>query len=350
MKKFLVVLLVLVIAFLGTWIKFLYTPIVNNHSGYKFMVPAGASMKSVVNDLYDKNIISNRFYFSMLVRMRGDSQLLKAGEYFFPDGTTPSKMLNQMVTGTGIVYRAFTIVPGWNFKDLSDALFNNTSIRHKLPHMTNQELMKILGHPDLDPEGQFFPDTYFFAEGTYDIVILKRSFKAMQTKLNAAWQKRALGLPYQNPNEALIAASLIEKEAYLAEEQPRIAGVLVNRLRKDMLLQFDPTVIYGMGVRYAGSIHKEDLLENTPYNSYIHKGLPPTPIAMPSLGAIIAVLHPEQNNYLYFVARGDGSHQFSETLTEHNDAVTDYRKSWFFNEDLLSHHLFKKFPGIYQGT
>ncbi|HEX2549885.1 MAG TPA: endolytic transglycosylase MltG [Gammaproteobacteria bacterium] len=339
-KKLYIFLIILLAGTFAFWIKFLYTPLVN-HSGYRFTVPAGASMKTVVNDLYDKGIIKNYIFFSTLVRLRGDSHSLKAGEYFFPEGTTPSKMLNQMVTGTGIVYRAFTIVPGWNFKDLSDALFKNTSIRHQLPHMTHQDLMKVLGRPDLDPEGQFFPDTYFFAEGTYDIVILKRSFKAMQTKLNTAWLTRDVGLPYQTPNEALIAASLIEKEAYLAEEQPRIAGVLMNRLQKDMLLQFDPTVIYGMGMRYNGTITKEDLLENTPYNTYVHKGLPPTPIAMPSLGAIIAALHPELNNYLYFVARGDGSHQFSETLSDHNDAVMDARKPWFFNEDLLSRRLFK---------
>lgn len=295
MKKLLVLFIIFAIALIAVWAKFLLTPIVTTHSGYRFTVPMGASMNMVVKDLYDKGIIKNPLFFSILVRIRGDRHLLKAGEYFFPEGTTPSKMLNQMVTGTGIVYRAFTIVPGWNFKELSEALFKNPSLRHQLPQLTEAELMKMLGHPELNPEGQFFPDTYFFAEGTYDIVILKNSFHAMQKKLRAAWQKREPGLPYRTPNDALIAASLIEKEAFLADERPRIAGVLMNRLHKDMLLQFDPTVIYGMGVRYNGSIRKEDLLENTAYNSYVHKGLPPTPIAMPSMGSILAVLHPEKN-------------------------------------------------------
>jgi UPF0755 protein len=181
--------------------------------------------------------------------------------------------------------------------------------------------MLHLGAANLKPEGEFFPETYYFTKGNSDLILLKHAFKAMQSKLNDAWSKRASALPYKNAYEALIAASLIEKEAYLSKERPIIAGVLVNRLKKEMLLQFDPSVIYGLGERYTGKLSKANLLENTAYNTYLHKGLPPTPIAMPSLASISAALHPEQNDYYYFVAKGDGSHQFSKTLLEHNAAV-----------------------------
>jgi len=333
LRTLMATLLIFFVAILGVWIKFLNTAIITTEPGYTYTVPSGATLKTVIHDLYQKDIIKNPTFLNLLARMRGAAHELKAGEYLFPKGTTPSTLLNQITTGSGLVYHGFTIVPGWNFKELSDALLKETHLRHTISSLKNDVLMARLGHPELNPEGQFFPDTYLFAGGTADIVVLKNAFKEMQDKLKAAWEKREPGLPYKNPYEALIAASLIEKEAYLNEERPIIAGVLVNRIRKDMLLQFDPTVIYGMGLRYVGIINKENLLEDSPYNTYIHKGLPPTPIAMPSLGSIMAVLHPEHNEYFYFVARGDGSHQFSRTLIEHNSAVTELRKrlSWEIN-------------------
>ena len=181
--------------------------------------------------------------------------------------------------------------------------------------------MNRLGDAALAPEGQFFPETYYYTKGSSDLVILKRAFDLMQSNLKEAWETRSPNLPYKNVYEALIAASLIEKEAYFDAERPVIAGVLVNRIRKNMLIQFDPTVIYGLGLRYNGKIHKQDLLENTPYNTYVHKGLPPTPIAMPGRTSINAALHPDNTDYLYFVARSDKSHQFSKTLFEHQAAV-----------------------------
>lgn len=181
--------------------------------------------------------------------------------------------------------------------------------------------MSRISSSDVDPEGEFFPETYYYTKDVSDLVILKRAYDLMQSRLSEAWQMRAADLPYQNAYEALIAASLIEKEAYFASERPLIAGVLVNRLKKNMLIQFDPTVIYGLGLRYDGTIHKKDLLENTPYNTYVRKGLPPTPIAMPSMASIEAALHPDNTDYLYFVARKDKSHQFSKTLPEHHAAV-----------------------------
>jgi UPF0755 protein len=329
-------LLLVLLVVLAAWLKFLYTPLINNEQGYKYNVPHGASFRSVSDDLYKKQIVTDRIFFNLLIRIRRDGRELKAGQYLFPNGTTPSKMLDQMATGSGIVYHAFTIVPGWNFKQLTTALQLEASLNHKLATLTDSQLMTRLGYPELNPEGQFLPETYFFVEGSADTAILKRAFKAMQDKLNSEWVQRASGLPFKTPYEALIAASLVEKEAYLAAERPIIAGVLINRLRLDMLLQFDPTVIYGLGQRYDGVIHKDDLLQDNPYNTYLHKGLPPTPISMPSLDSIKAVMHPDQNDYIYFVARNvGGAHQFSRTLEEHHAAVEAAEKNapWFTNMD-----------------
>lgn len=342
-KYILITFLMLCVVFAVTWVRFLYTPLISDQQGYKYTVALGSSLKTVINDLSLKGIIRNPHYMQLLMRYRGDAPQLKAGEYLFLKGTTPSTMLHQMITGTGLVYHAFTIIPGWNFREVRHALLQETSLRHSLDQLTDQEIMVRLGQPGLLPEGQFYPDTYYFVPGLMDIVLLKRAFQAMQAKLSTIWKERASGLPYKNPGEILVVASLIEKEAYLNDERPVISGVLVNRLKKDMLLQIDPTVIYGMGLRYTGKIRKEDLAENTPYNTYLHKGLPPSPIAMPSSSSMMAAVHPAMTSYLYYVARGDGSHQFSETYIEHQVAVNEANKInlWFFNESLAKHHLIK---------
>lgn len=344
-KTILISFFILCLVFAVTWIQFLYTPLIKDQQGFRYTVEPGSSLKAVINDLSLKGIVRYPHYMQLLMRYRGDAPKLKAGEYLFAKGSTPSSMLHQMVTGTGLVYHAFTIIPGWSFKDVRHAMLQENSLRHSLDLMTDQEVMIHLGQPGVLPEGQFYPDTYYFAPGTMDMVVLKRALQAMQAKLYAAWKSRSVNVPYKNPGEVLIAASLIEKEAYLNDERPIIAGVLINRLRKDMLLQIDPTVIYGMGLRYTGKIRKEDLLESTPYNTYVHKGLPPTPIAMPGLGSIMAALHPTNTSYLYYVARGDGSHQFSDTYIEHQAAVVEANKVilWFFNESLVRHYLLKSF-------
>jgi len=336
-QRYLVVLGAVCSAVLLSWVAFLYVPVIKNPEGYRYIVKSGTSIRLVADDLYAKNIITHRFYFHMLVRLRGGGHELKAGDYLFPKGSTPSSMLNQMLTGAGIIYHEFMIIPGWNMTELRAALLLDNNFQHVVNRLTDQELMRRLGRPGLLPEGEFFPDTYYFVAGSSDLALLKRAFKTMQTKLNTAWRQHPTDLPFKSPYDVLIAASLIEKEAYLNQERPRIAGVLVNRLRQDMLLQFDPTIIYGMGVHYVGKISKEDLQTDNPYNTYLHKGLPPTPIAIPSEGSILAAAHPEQHPFLYFVARGDGSHQFSETLAEHNIAIAALKKSnsWF-NEKLVA--------------
>lgn len=330
-----------VFLFLGvlSGLKFLYFPVIIDPQGYHYVVKSGTSSRSVVDDLYFKKIITNRYYFNLLVRFRVKSQALKAGEYFFPKGSTPLTIVNQMITGRGMIYHEFTIVPGWTFQELRRALLSDVAFHHILQDWSDFELMKYLKHPEWAPEGEFFPDTYYFSAGSSDIALLKRAFKKMQLELNHAWAKRKNNLPFRTSYEILIAASLIEKEAFLNHERPLIAGVLVNRLHHDMLLQFDPTVIYGLGEQHKGKISKEDLGLDTPYNTYLHKGLPPTPIATPSLESIWAVANPAEHAFLYFVAKGDGSHQFSENLDDHVEAVALYKKlnsSFFWNDELLT--------------
>jgi UPF0755 protein len=329
------------------WLKFIFTPIIFDDKGYQYTVKPGASIKSVTDDLYFKNIIKNRLFFSLLTDIRKGGHNIKAGEYLFPKGATPYRLLTQMMTGSGLVYHEFTIIPGWTFRQLRTALARENDLTHSVTNLSDTALMIRLDHPELKPEGQFYPETYYFVNGSSDIDLLKRAFKAMQNKLDNAWRGRDADLPFKAPNEVLIVASMIEKETEYDIERPIIAGVIINRLHKNMLLQIDPTVIYGLGTRFDGTIHKGDLLGNTPYNTYVHKGLPPTPISMPGLESIMAVVHPQHNDFLYFVARKgkDGPHQFSRTLEEHNIAVAASKKlrSQFFNNALIRYHLLKIF-------
>jgi UPF0755 protein len=330
----------------SAWEDFLQEAIVTDVQGFRYNVRPGATFKTVATDLYNQHILKNPRFFAWLVRYRKATHDLKAGEYLFPKGTTPDRMIGQITTGTGMIYHSFTIVPGMSFRQLRQALNKSNEFSHTTKELSDASIMKRLGHPDVNPEGQFFPDTYYFVVDSSDIILLKRAFNAMQTKLNNAWTHRAANIPFNTAYEALTAASIIEKEAEVKEELPIIAGVLSNRLRRDIMLQFDPTVIYGVGSRFDGTIHKSDLREDNPYNTYVHKGLPPTPISMPGKDAIEAVMHPDANNYLYFVARGDGAtHQFSRTLAEHNAAVNASRAyhPWFFNTALVKQYLLKSF-------
>lgn len=328
------------------WLVFLKSSVVSDDQGFRYKVRAGATFKLVAAELHEQHILKHPRLFILLVHFKGLAHQLKTGEYFFPKGTTPSKLLEQIVNGTGMVYHSFTIVPGSTFRQIRAEINKSPVLIHTTRDLSNDEIMKRLGYPSLHPEGQFFPDTYNFVEGVSDLVVLKQAFQTMQDKFNNAWAHRAKDLPFKNPQEALVAASIIEREAFLASELPIMAGVLENRLKRDMLLQFDPTVIYGLGARYHGTIYKRDLLEHTPYNTYVNKGLPPTPISMPSMDAIEAVLHPDANNYLYFVERGDGAtHQFSRTLADHYAAVAAAKRfhPWFFNTALVKHYLLKSF-------
>lgn len=333
--------------FVGMWLHFLFGSVVDQDAGYIFELKQGSSRNRVIAELNEQQIIRYPRFFLWYVYPQKNAQV-KMGEYFFKKGSTPVSIWKQITTGTGLYLHPFIIIPGWTFNQLKRELWNAEGLRHVSANLSDEQIMLHLGVQNLKPEGEFFPETYYYTKGISDLIILKQAFHDMQKHLSEAWHKRASGLPYKNAYEALIAASLIEKEAYLNKERSTIAGVLVNRLKSNMLLQFDPTVIYGLGERYVGKITKANLLENTIYNTYIHKGLPPTPIAMPSISSIFAALHPEQHPYYYFVAKGDGSHQFSKTLLEHNDAVKALIKwqSEHFNDPLVRRHIEVLLPPV----
>jgi len=324
------------------WLRFLLTPLITDPAGFRYVLQPSASMQIFVSDLTQKNILHNPILFKILLRLESNVHEFKAGEYQFPKGTRPLQMIEQIAQGKGMIYHSITFIPGWTFEQIDKAISENLYLVHS--HLKENELMARLGVPNVKAEGEFFPDTYYFIEGSSDIAVLKRAYNEMQKKLLLSWEARDQRIPLKNAYEALIAASLVEKEAYLSVERPIIAGVLMNRLNKNMILQFDPTVIYGMGSAYKGSIKKSDLRRDTPYNTYIHKGLPPTPIAIPSLDSIMAVLHPTQHNYLYFVAKGDGSHQFSVNLIAHNKAIIAAKKiKVWVNDSLIRAYLIKFF-------
>jgi len=306
---------------IGLWIYVaLFTTTISQPNGMVYNLRPGLGKKTFIAEVYEQNIIHHPWLMTAYISFFPNDQL-KAGEYLFPNGSSPASIWRQVTTGSGMVRYAFTIIPGWTFVQLKQSLAQIPILKHSIQGMDDKTIMQKLGAPTVAPEGEFFPDTYYYTRGMNDFNLLKRAYSRMQKKLALEWQTRDPNVYFKTPYDALIAASIIEKEAYLPSERPIIAGVLINRLKNDMLLQFDPTVIYGMGENYQGKIHKSDLIADTPYNTYVHKGLPPTPIAMPSLSSMNAVLHPQQNTYFYFVARGDGSHQFSQTLVEHNAAV-----------------------------
>jgi UPF0755 protein len=336
--------LVLGVGFIVAFEKFISTPLTIADEGLRYQVRMGSSFKMMAADLNTQHVLSNPLFFNWLVQYRHATHQLKAGEYYFPKGTTPDRMITQVVTGTGMIFHAFTIVPGTTFHQLRQALNASHELAHTSRNLTDAAIMQRLGVPGQNPEGWFFPETYYFVVDSSDMILLHRALVAMRSKLNSVWLTRADKLPFENSYQALIAASIIEKEAHLKQELPIIAGVMMNRLHLNMILQFDPTVIYGMGDKYTGTIHQSDLHNVNPYNSYLNKGLPPTPISMPGIAALDAVLHPQVNDYLFFVARGDGGHQFSRTLGEHIQAVSAARSyhGSFFNSILVEKYVMRR--------
>ncbi len=284
----------------------------------------GSNYIRVVNELTAAGMITRPRYLRWYGRLSGAARRIKAGEYLISPGTTPRQLVKLLTSGKVRQY-ALTIVEGWTFRQMMQAVNAEAALKHSLKDLDDKAIMQRLGHPGEHPEGRFLPDTYHFPKGLSDIAFLRRAYDAMQVYLQQEWEQRAVGLPYKTPYEALIMASIVEKETGLASERRAIAGVFIRRLQKRMRLQTDPTVIYGMGKQYKGNIRKRDLQRDTPYNTYRHFGLPPTPIALPGRNAIYASLHPDESRNIYFVARGDGSHHFSATLKEHNEAVIRYQ-------------------------
>jgi UPF0755 protein len=290
-----------------------------------FELRAGSSLRTVATQLSAAGIIGRPEPFEVLARLLGESARLKAGNYEFSGPLTPLGLLQRMTRGD-VTLIAVTFVEGWTFSQMRRALQDNPKIRAELSGLPESEILKRLGIDAPSAEGWFFPDTYHFSEGTSDASILRRAHQLMRSHLEQEWARRAPNLPLQSPTEALILASIVEKETGRAEERGLVAAVFINRLRIGMRLQTDPSVIYGMGEAFDGNIRKRDLLVDTPYNTYTRAGLPPTPIAMPGLDALRATLNPAPSDALYFVARGDGTSKFSRTLAEHERAVTQYQR------------------------
>lgn len=313
-------------AVVGAWsYQWLRSPIAGLEQATTIEVQKGSSLRAVAMSLHAQGLLDQPHVWVAWARLVGDAQGIKAGEYLLQPGLTPEELLEQLNSGQ-VVLHAITFVEGSTFGDIRKVLLANPSIDAECANLPDERIMQALGTPELHPEGQFFPDTYHFARGTRDLDILAMAHRRMQQELEAAWQTRAPDLPLASPYEALILASIIEKETALERERRRIAGVFVERLRRGMRLQTDPTVIYGMLESYDGNIRRADLVRDTPYNTYTRAGLPPTPIAMPGLQSLHAAVQPEVSDALFFVAtgEGDGSHYFSATLAEHNEAVRRY--------------------------
>ena len=313
----------------GIWLlvdinNFRQSPLNIAEQGVRYEIKSGDTLTALARNLHQQNVLEKPRYLKLLAKVRGTANKIKIGEYLFEQGTTPEQLLKQIVKGATIQYSA-TIVEGLNFREMMAELRKNEYLEHTLKGQKPAAIMALIGKPGEHPEGRFLPDTYLFPRGTTDVDFLKRAYNAMENLLKEEWEKRQDGLPIKTPYEALILASIVEKETAVPSERNAIAGVFVRRLNKRMRLQTDPTVIYGMGEKFDGNIRKKDLLKDTPYNTYRRRGLPPTPIAMPGVDAIRAALNPADGDSLYFVARGDGSHEFSSTLDQHNNAVIKYQ-------------------------
>ena len=310
---------------LGAWM-FMYakTSLTLAPTAQEINIKPKSGLKSIANQLVEQGVLNRAWPFVLLAKISGKETYLQAGDYTLNKNITPYQLMLSLNHGKA-TQGNITFIEGKTFKQMREKLAKNDAIEATTTQLSDAQVIQSLGNGENHAEGLFFPDTFYFDRGTTDKVILKRSYAIMQTKLDAAWQNRAPDLPYKNSYEALIMASIVEKETGKASERPMIAGVFLNRLRIGMRLQTDPTVIYGMGETYNGNIRRKDLLKDTIYNTYTRYGLPPTPIAMPGLASINAALHPESTKSLYFVGKGDGSHAFSATLNEHNRAVAKYQ-------------------------
>lgn len=307
---------------------FLDQPMALSADGLTLEVKPGMGMIDLIAQLQRQPGLSRsraQWYLQAHARLNGLASRLKAGEYALTPGLTPKALLDQIVAGRVIQY-SLTVVEGWTFRQLRRALAQHPQITQTLRDASDAEIMARLGRPNEHPEGWFLPDTYRFPKGFTDESFLQRAMAAMDRRLREAWNRRSPDLPLTYPYEALILASIVEKETGLAQERPEIAGVFARRLRRGMLLQTDPTVIYGLGEAFDGNLRHVDLTSDNPYNTYTHKGLPPTPIALPGGEALAAAVNPAPGNTLYFVATGQGGHVFSTTLEEHNRAVRQYQQ------------------------
>jgi len=310
----------------GYFVWWAQKPIIGDEvEAIEFVIAPGSGAHAAGVQMAEAGVPIEPLLFNLLARATSSSARLKAGPYELKPGTTPLRLIDQLVKGE-FAQEALTIIEGWTFRQMRQAMSVHKGLKHDTVAMSDREVMAMIDPDYKQPEGLFFPDTYLFPKGTSDLQIFKQAHTALLTRLNEAWERRDPALPYKSPYEALTMASIVEKETGQKSERGMIAGVFVNRLKLGMLLQTDPTVIYGMGNRYDGKIHKKDLETDTPYNTYTRTGLPPTPIALPGVQSLSAALAPAKTPALYFVSKGNGTSQFSDNLTDHNRAVNQYQR------------------------
>lgn len=320
----------LIVAFICSYVLLQYQQFMQSplklEQAKTYTVKAGSNLKAISADIKQQGLTElPSWYLQLYGRVTAQAHKIKAGEYQLEPGTTLPELLSQLVSGK-VLMNAFTIVEGMTAKELIAAIVTHPKIKPTLEPLSVESAMAALGEPDKNGEGWFLPETYHFPTGMTDVAFLNRAYQQMQYALDQAWARRDKNLPYETPYQALIMASIIEKETAVADERPEISGVFVRRLKKGMRLQTDPTVIYGLGEQFDGNLRRKDLRSDTPFNTYTRAGLPPTPICLPSIESIEAALHPAEGETLYFVATGEaGRHVFSSNLRDHNNAVRRYQ-------------------------
>lgn len=328
MRPFKLILLLLILALLmgiaaAGWLTVRQLPMRN--SPITFSVPPGASLRAAAQAVALAGIGLPAWQLELLGRVMGRASRIKAGSYEVEAGLTALTLLDKLTRGD-VTQGEIVLIEGKTFRQFRSALNEHPELIHDSQKLSDAEILARLGAKENHPEGLFFPDTYLFNKGSSDLEVLRRAYGSMQTRLAAAWDQRAATLPVRTPYELLILASIVEKETGTPADRPQVAAVFANRLRRGMLLQTDPTVIYGLGERFDGNLRKVDLQRDTPWNTYTRAGLPPTPIAMPGLASLQAAANPPTSDKLYFVARGDGSSAFSASLDQHNNAVNKYQR------------------------
>ena len=318
-------LLVLGVAAAAGALWWLYQPLALATPRVELSVEPGSSPREVADAWVQAGVRTSPLLLYEWFRWSGQARRIRAGSYEIGAGTTPRDLLDKMVRGDEVL-ETVRLIEGWTFRQFREALAKAPALRPATQGMSDAQLMAALGEPGVHPEGRFFPDTYAYSRGVSDLTLLKRAHAAMQRQLVRVWAERASDLPLKTMDEALILASIVEKETGASSDRGLVAGVFTNRLRNGMPLQTDPTVIYGMGSAFDGNLRKRDLTTDTPYNTYLRAGLPPTPIAMPGLASLRAAVQPDRTKAIYFVSRGDGTSVFSENLADHNRAVDKYQR------------------------
>ncbi|HEX8954713.1 MAG TPA: endolytic transglycosylase MltG [Burkholderiaceae bacterium] len=326
MRKIFALAVLLAILACGGFVYWAQQPITEQgQPAVEFTVQAGSSVRASAQQIADAGVPLNPTLFAWLARLTGKASKLKAGTYSLKPGSTPLNLVGMLVRGE-FAQESIVIIEGWTFAQMRHAIDTHPALKHETAQWSDRELLAKITPDYTAPEGLFFPDTYLFAPGASDLQIYRQANLQMMKRLGDDWARHDPEVPVKSPYEALILASIVEKETGQKSERAMVAGVFANRLRRGMLLQTDPTVIYGMGDKYQGQIHKKDLQTDTPYNTYTRAGLPPTPISLPGAASLDAAMNPAKTEALYFVSRNDGTSKFSDSLDEHNHAVNQYQK------------------------